>query len=1028
MDVTASGARCQRVSFRFLAFVLSGLFLGSAHAGSIDDARAFLLSQQRADGAVSGSADIATAQQATAEALIALDSSGASHDAGIAFLANTPFAEQPTRYLARFMVASGSVNASAQAELLSRQNADGGFGVFAGASSNVIDTAFALRALAESSDIAAIDAAATWLGNAQLDNGAWPGPDGQPSRVSTARVTGALAKHRHQLAAETMVARAVTFLLGTGTGMAAEPHETALVLSRIAPIVDTAILDESLGELQALQQANGSWGNDVYVTALAVQAVRAREARRSGESARAGSVTGQVVHAGTGVPVSGASVFLADFPELAVSTDGDGRYRLQAVPAAKRTLVATAPGLTSAAVVATVEAGSLATAPPLVLDIATTTVILTGEVKSARDGMPIASATFNLQGPTSVTAKADDSGAVRFPGLQPGSYELEVSAGGFRPESVQLSLAPGDVLHAPQLLAPADAYAGTEPVSLSLQAVNGVTGEPIAGAVFTSGSMNAIADATGHMRLDALAPGDYRGELSALGYASRSLGFSLPATAQGVSLGEVALYPVTAVAAPTTVSLALAVTDSVNGKPVAGALVQFAGGASFTTDTSGQILVSELATTDLQLSVSAEGYLTTSRQLALPAFGSHALVLPLAPKGDPARVSSAVSGIVTNQATGSPVAGAIVTLNGGEKAVTDESGGYRFEAVTFLEFELSVDALGFHSVTQSPRLEMHGDYTVDVELPPVQSATSLAFTAFNVDSVADGTMTGTIVLSNLADEPHQVALSAEAFGMDESAVGTLTFFDPADGTNIHGATLLPRSSHAVSWRWHMGHAAPGAYRQQFHATEPGTTSEELPRGRALAKYTGYAVVGARRAISGSLLASPPVVQGGTTVPVELDAVVVNEGNTSLDGEQFRITVRQEGAATPEIERVRIVDTFAAGAYRTVDFGDWLPAATGNYLVDISPVNPGVSGAIDGTVYVGDRPAVTFEAEPSAVLPGDQLVRASLMLRGLDLRQGSSSDPLTVAAHAAVRRGIDYLMPATRDWAGRSRCLGCHIQH
>src|SRR5690606_25650168 len=65
--------------------------------------------------------------------------------------------------------------------------------------------------------------------------------------------------------------------------------------------------------------------------------------------------------------------------------------------------------------------------------------------------------------------------------------------------------------------------------------------------------------------------------------------------------------------------------------------------------------------------------------------------------------------------------------------------------------------------------------------------------------------------------------------------------------------------------------------------------------------------------------------------------------------------------------------------------------------------------------------------PEAVLPGDQMVQAALMLQGVDVRGGMSTDPLFFAVKEAVKKGSDYVAPNAKAWQERNQCLGCHIQ-
>ena len=113
----------------------------------------WLAIQAQSDGSLSGNNDLATATQATAEAIRAYRVWGMSANAVVAdaegYLNDEPF--HNTEYLARKIIAAaeiGQATAAWSAELLTHQNAlDGGFGHQIGYQSTVLDTVFALEAL-----------------------------------------------------------------------------------------------------------------------------------------------------------------------------------------------------------------------------------------------------------------------------------------------------------------------------------------------------------------------------------------------------------------------------------------------------------------------------------------------------------------------------------------------------------------------------------------------------------------------------------------------------------------------------------------------------------------------------------------------------------------------------------------------------------------------------------------------------------------------------------------------------------------
>lgn len=151
--------------------------MGAQSFDPIEDGAACLSAVQRADGAIVGTNDIATAFQATAEALIALDPTHPARAFAFGFLAETEISTAVTEYLAR-RIASGDNDTGTLQALLERQNSDGGFGAYPSHPSNPLDTAYALQALAKTALQSQSTAAVGYLKGLQLGSGAWPGPDG----------------------------------------------------------------------------------------------------------------------------------------------------------------------------------------------------------------------------------------------------------------------------------------------------------------------------------------------------------------------------------------------------------------------------------------------------------------------------------------------------------------------------------------------------------------------------------------------------------------------------------------------------------------------------------------------------------------------------------------------------------------------------------------------------------------------------------------------------------------------------------
>ena len=163
-----------------------------------------------------------------------------------------------------------------------RPNApEGGWGVAAGYSSDILSTALALRALSATTADAKLSLAASYLVAAQNVDGGWPAMRGDSSSVDmTAQAALSLLPFRNVAGVTAALSKAQQFLLlrqkvgggwGAGNGTAIETAQALRALRALnAP---AARSDKARAFLVSLQDANGSWNNRVYDTALALIAL-----------------------------------------------------------------------------------------------------------------------------------------------------------------------------------------------------------------------------------------------------------------------------------------------------------------------------------------------------------------------------------------------------------------------------------------------------------------------------------------------------------------------------------------------------------------------------------------------------------------------------------------------------------------------------------------------------------------------------------------------------------------------------------
>lgn len=222
-----------------------------------------------------------------------------------------------TEYLARNALsrqAHDSTDAAALDALILLQNTDGGFGAAAGLPSNSQDTAWALMALASNRAATPVATQAlAWLKNQQV-NGAWLlMPDGD-SFVTTSLAAQAFNAYRQQPGGQVTRNLARTWLLGqrnTSQTWADDLRTAQALLAVIPGLTNVADAQSAMDALRNSQRADGSWGGDPYVTALALRALFLASQPIINPGTATSSLEVFVTDRSTHQPVANAFVYLS---------------------------------------------------------------------------------------------------------------------------------------------------------------------------------------------------------------------------------------------------------------------------------------------------------------------------------------------------------------------------------------------------------------------------------------------------------------------------------------------------------------------------------------------------------------------------------------------------------------------------------------------------------------------------------------------------------------------------------------------
>ncbi|MGD8309970.1 MAG: carboxypeptidase regulatory-like domain-containing protein, partial [Chromatiales bacterium] len=1044
----------QRV-LRLLLLLILASSTGPRAVADVASGVAWLSAQAQADGSYATANDGTNPFQATAQALLGLAAVGEvdlpSSQPALDFLAVEPYAG--TAYAAARVLAFSAYGrpSAGQLEGLRRTaNEIGVYAAFPGFSGTVLDSALALEAFSAAGVEPGAPAAQTvgWLLDRQRADGGWSLGVNASDVPVTAAVVRALSPYRDMLVSVSdALSAAQAFLLGrrTAAGGWGEDQATASVLLALLPWTpDAGLLQGDLEILRDHQQPGGSWGGDVYMTALALRALAVAD-ERGGAAVPGpdiGAVKGRVLDVDTGEPVPGASITPEGVPGFEAVTGQDGRFFLGGLPAGEYSLYARKAGYIGSARIGMVREGEVADAGVLAMALAPTAASLDVRVRSSLTGAALPGATVVLTGSgDTYQGISGADGRALLEGIVPAAYQWSISLGGFGTVEGSAVLSAGVVLRLTLGMVAEGAYPDEAPVDLTGRAVDGETGAPLPGALASLDSGPGVgADANGYFVLSDAQRGSHELRLEAPGYTDRLYELDLPPGAGG-ALGDLPLFAGSAVDLPDSLTLRGRVVDGITGEPVAGALVEPSlGGGPIETDGEGAFDLAGITAQELVLAISAQGHSSRQFTVSVEVFGDVSLTFRLPPQTEspPALASSSIEGTVRDTETGLPLAGARVALDDGSTAVlSGADGAFRLEGIQALSFSVEITALGYGAARYAVELKQHGTYSLPVALDPLpvepgDGPTEPRLQVLSVESVqgsagAHGEVRVRAWIGNLEEQTETVQVLAEVV----DALGrTVAYVDPVvPGTDTARPelTLGPSETRQLELRWPTAQHPPGAYRFLVRAIEPGSRTAGLPAGRVYAEAEGSVEVEATAAFAGYASLDPPIAQAGQDSPVALSALLVNSGNVPLINPAFRLEVKDPESGVVLAASTSVVPEMVVGAHRELDFGYWVPTQAGDLEVTIVEANGLADGVVEGALHVGDRPVGAFTIAPEVVAEGTHTVRGRIDLRGVDVTQGTVTDPLFLAVRDAVERGGVYVAREAVGWQKRNRCQGCHIQ-
>lgn len=603
------------------AAVVAGAVSISANAQSpaISSGLQWLQAQVQSDGSLSNeSLSLGTPLQARGETSLALSTLASAPAPLLASISSNtdPDIESLARRIEALSMSGGDTSAQVQL-LLAQQNADGGFGTYTGDSSDPLDTAWALIALhaAGSTNATMLGNALTYLiQNANSDGGYGIPDGGSGSQVYiSSYVLLALQSYTNNYTLTTPITTTRQWLISQqANGAYADVLTNAIAIRALAATTtDSSAFAGATAALTSAQSADGSWGDDPYLTALALEALNAAN---QPPVPTTGGLTGLILASGSSLPIDGAQV-QASGPAMGTATTGtDGSIQLTGLVPGVYTVSVSSAGYGSETFQnVQITAGANTDLGTVTLGANSTSATLTGRITDGATGAALTGVVVSVSGADALSATTAADGTYTLANLAPGTVTITVTLANYNTVTATATLTTGTVFTFSPTLYASGTTAGSTSLTGLVEDASSKT--PIAGATVTVNGTSAVSDANGAFTVDNLVTGSFTASVMAAGYGTASIAGTL---APGANNAGTILLTQGSGSSVSTVSGT--VTDDQSEAPIAGATVQIQGTSlTAVTGTDGTYTIGNVSSTQFSVLISAPGYISQTGNISLAA-------------------------------------------------------------------------------------------------------------------------------------------------------------------------------------------------------------------------------------------------------------------------------------------------------------------------------------------------------------------------------------------------------------------------